>query len=105
MRTFISVPSRDLIASTGPSTASMVPRIRTVGAGCAQAMEANSEAVSSEAAKTRVIGEAIRGMAIPSQGRFADQSRRNTGRAELFRCMAFPSPLVGEGGTDEVRAG
>ena len=37
MRTFMSVPSRDLIDSIEPSTASMVPRIRTVGGCCAHA--------------------------------------------------------------------
>src|SRR3954466_10323726 len=88
MRTFMSVPSRDLIESVGPSTASMVPRMRTVGAGCAAASEVNKDAASSDAAKRRVIGEAVCGMAIPSRGRLADQSRRNTGNAELFQFMA-----------------
>ena len=31
IRTFMSVPSRDLIISIGPSTLSMVPRMRTGG--------------------------------------------------------------------------
>src|SRR4051812_33359577 len=69
MRTFMSVPSRDLIESTGPSTASMVPRIRTVGAGCARASDENSDAASSEAAKARVVGEAMYGMATLPRSR------------------------------------
>src|SRR6478736_5293268 len=36
----MSVPSRDLIDSIGPSTASMTPRMRTVGGCCADATEA-----------------------------------------------------------------
>src|SRR3954462_8145282 len=36
MFTFTSVPSRVLMARVLPSTLSMVPRMRTVGAGCAE---------------------------------------------------------------------
>src|ERR1700722_16180141 len=52
-RTFISAPSRDFTVSTGPSTASMAPRMRTAAGACADAAVANSDAATSEAAKAR----------------------------------------------------
>src|ERR1700675_4281719 len=53
----MSVPSRDLIDSMDPSTASMVPRMRTVGGVCANAAVATAETMASEA-----INEANFGM-------------------------------------------
>src|SRR5436309_5153757 len=44
MRTFISVPSRDLIDSIGPSTASMAPRMRTICGCCADTLDTNAAA-------------------------------------------------------------
>ena len=61
MRTFISAPSRDLTVSTGPSTLSMVPRMRTVGGCCAEAADPNTVTSASEAS-TRGINEDIFGM-------------------------------------------
>src|SRR5439155_6482592 len=49
----MSVPSRDLIDSIGPSTASMVPRIRTVGGCCADAADPSRVTKVSEAASIR----------------------------------------------------
>ena len=49
MRTFTSVPSRDLIASTAPSTASMVPRMRTDGGCWARAADPRAERIASVA--------------------------------------------------------
>src|SRR4029453_14153922 len=46
----MSVPSRELIDSVGKSTASMVPRIRTVGGCCAQAADPSRVTKASEAA-------------------------------------------------------
>ena len=46
----MSVPSRDLIDSVGRSTASMVPRMRTVGGCCAQAADPSRVTKASEAA-------------------------------------------------------
>src|ERR1700679_77004 len=66
MRTFMSVPSRDLIESMGPSTASMVPRMRTVGAGWAKAVVPRTDKIASEAS-ARGRNEDI-GMDFPSQG-------------------------------------
>src|SRR4051794_10021633 len=85
MRTFMSVPSRDLIDSIGPSTASIVPRIRTVGAGWAQASDENKEAASSDAAKERVIVGTICDMATLSRVRQADQFIANPEPCSLFR--------------------
>src|SRR5258708_5118607 len=66
MRTFVSVPSRDLIDSMAPSTASMVPRMRTGGGGCcAQAAVPNRTADISDAASTRGSSEEIVGMVFP----------------------------------------
>ena len=55
MRTFMSVPSRDLIDSMAPSTASMVPRIRTVGGCCAHAAVPSTVTKASEAASRREV--------------------------------------------------
>src|SRR6202035_3944128 len=66
MRTFMSVPSRDVIESMGPSTASMVPRMRTVGAGWAKAVVPRTDKIASEAS-ARGRNEDI-GMDFPSQG-------------------------------------
>src|SRR3954451_14231100 len=64
-RTFMSEPSRDLMLSIGPSTASMVPRIRTVGAGCAHAAVTTERTVS-DATSRRGINEKRFDMALPS---------------------------------------
>jgi len=53
--TFTSVPSRVLIPSMLPSTLSMVPRMRTVGACCAKADEARMETAAKEATSRRGI--------------------------------------------------
>src|SRR5215203_5529782 len=60
--TFTSVPSRVLMASVDPSTPSMVPRIRTVGAGgcCAHAAVTTVVATASE-----TINEANLGIGVP----------------------------------------
>src|SRR4051812_19590646 len=67
MRTFMSVPSRDLIISIAPSTLSMVPRMRTVGVGgcCAQAAVPTTDTVRT-AANARGSSEEIFGMAFSS---------------------------------------
>ena len=62
IRTFMSVPSRDFTVSIEPSTASMVPRMRTDGGCCAHATEANTARAVSDDATTRVIDEVICGM-------------------------------------------
>src|SRR5882724_11930423 len=80
IRTFMSVPSRDLIDSIGPSTASMVPRIRTVGVGgcCAQATVPNTVAKANEAASRRDV---VR-MAVSLC--FSASHNANTGKEYLF---------------------
>src|SRR5882724_1844127 len=66
MRTFMSVPSRDLIISMAPSTASIVPRIRTVGGCCAHATDPRMDTAVSEATSTRGNSEEILVMGFPS---------------------------------------
>src|SRR5689334_805777 len=94
--TFTSVPSRVLIASVLPSTASIVPRIR-VGAGacCAQADEARMEAAVNEATIRRGIHVVSFGIGNPS-GTGALIRNRNPERGGLFlhRSCHCPS-LVG----------
>src|ERR1700759_1292166 len=62
MLTFTSVPSRVLMLSVDPFTASMVPRIRTGGACCAQATVVRTETAASAAD----IQDVSFGMALPS---------------------------------------
>src|SRR6185437_11487597 len=50
MLTFISAPSRDFTVRTGPLTASMAPRMRTVAGACADAAVANRDEAASKAA-------------------------------------------------------
>src|SRR4249920_3103750 len=64
MRTFMSVPSRVLIISIGPSTLSMVPRMRTVGGCCAHDAEASTERTANEATNARGIQREIFGMGL-----------------------------------------
>src|SRR5215218_5718908 len=82
MRTFMSEPSRDLIDSTAPSTASMVPRIRTVGVGgcCAHAAAANRVTKANEAASRRVLFR----MAVSLSMSLIQSHQANTGREYLF---------------------
>src|SRR5258705_5326808 len=81
-RTFIPVPSRDFTASWEPSTASMVPRIRTVGDCCAHAGPSTDIAMS-EAVSTRDINDEIFGMAASSLGFSPPKGENNTAR-QLF---------------------
>src|SRR6202163_5147307 len=71
-RTFMSVPSRDLIISMAPSTLSMVPRMRTGGGCCAHATDASTDDASTDngsaAASARGINEEIPGMVFPFLG-------------------------------------
>src|SRR6202163_5137799 len=71
-RTFMSVPSRDLIISMAPSTLSMVPRMRTGGGCCAHATDASTDDASTDnvsaAASERGVNEEIPGMVIPFLG-------------------------------------
>src|SRR5882724_12495139 len=62
MRTFTSSPSRVLMVRSRPSTTSMVPRIRTVGACCAHATDPNIAMAASAAESVRDIDELIFGM-------------------------------------------
>src|ERR1700688_872366 len=80
--TFTSLPSRVLMLSVGPSTASMVPRMRTVGGCWAHAVDA-STAMSASDASARGSNEDSFGMVLSSLG-FFDQ-RQNTATAGLFR--------------------
>src|SRR6516165_992639 len=74
MRTFTSSPSRVLMVSTGPSTTSMVPRIRTGGGCWAQpadtkatddkATDARTDNAASDATRTR-SNDVILDMNIP----------------------------------------
>src|ERR1700681_373162 len=64
-RTFMSVPSRDLIISRAPSTLSMVPRMRTGGGCCAHATDASTDNVSAVAT---AFNEEIPGMVSPFLG-------------------------------------
>jgi hypothetical protein len=57
----------------GPSTVSMVPRMRTGGGCWAHATEANTDITVSEATSARGIHEEIFGMVIPS--RLIDESK------------------------------
>src|SRR5712671_1527862 len=89
MRTFMSVPSRDLIDNMDPSTASMVPRIRTVGGCCAHAAVPSRATKAIEAASRREFVSMC-----PSQDRFRQdgvQSIANTGREYLFHRLAYSS--------------
>src|ERR1700759_4129958 len=61
MLTFTSLPSRVLMLKVGPSTASMVPRMRTGGACCAQATVVRTDSAASAA----VIQDVSFGMALP----------------------------------------
>src|ERR1700722_3045286 len=67
-RTFMSAPSRDLIISIGPSTLSMVPRMRTVCGCWAHAADPSADITVSAATSVRGINEEIFGMTFPSQG-------------------------------------
>src|SRR5882724_5748048 len=59
MRTFTSSPSRVLMVRTGPSTTSMVPRIRTVGACCAHATDVRTDRAASDATTRGISDEAF----------------------------------------------
>src|ERR1700759_3996355 len=63
MLTFTSLPSRVLMLSVGPSTASMVPRMRTGGGCCAHATVVRTDA----AATAAVIQDVSFGMAHSPQ--------------------------------------
>ena len=84
MRTFMSVPSRDLIISMAPSTLSMVPRIRTGGGCCAHATDPSTDMTVSDATSARGSNEEILGMALSSQGCFWFLQRENTATSGLF---------------------
>ena len=85
MRTFISEPSRDFTVSTGPSTASMAPRMRTVAGACAHAAVANMDAAASEAASARGINDET--FMIVPLGILVDGSARNTPRLRAYSGM------------------
>ena len=68
MRTFMSVPSRDLIISVAPSTLSMVPRMRTGGGCCAHAADPSKDMTVSDAASRRGLHEEMFGMIVPFLG-------------------------------------
>src|ERR1700679_4133560 len=85
IRTFMSVPSRDLIASTGPSTLSMGPRMRTVGGCCAHATDANAD-ITVAATSARDIDEEIFGMTFPSKGVFTRLNRKPRDREAIPGC-------------------
>src|SRR6478735_12710955 len=82
-RTFMSAPSRDLIDSMGPSTASMVPRIRTVGGCCAHAAVPSRVTKVSEAANRRGHEEDFSMVFLPRC--IGAQLNANTARGYLFR--------------------
>src|ERR1700732_2209513 len=72
MRTFMSLPSRDFTVSKEPSTASMVPRIRTGGGCWAQAVDPSTDMTVSEAS-TRGNNEYF-GMVFSSQDLFRQRA-------------------------------
>src|ERR1035441_4506386 len=90
MRTFMSAPSRDFTVSRGPSTASMVPRIRTVGGCWAHATDPSMDRAVSEATSTRGINAEIFGMAVSSQGLFRQRAKHRSSEA-IPRSVAPPS--------------
>src|SRR5882672_12448931 len=94
IRTFMSVPSRDLIIRLAPSTLSMVPRIRTVGGCCAHAAVPNTDTIISEAASARGSDEEIFSMALSLTIFFRQRMEHHSGAA----IPSSPSPLAGEGG-------
>jgi hypothetical protein len=61
----MSVPSRDFTVSSGPSTTSMVPRMRTDGGCWADAADPSADTTAS-AASARGSNEDILGIAISS---------------------------------------
>src|ERR1700689_4925918 len=73
--TFTSLPSRVLMLSVGPSTASTVPRIRTVGGCWAHAVDASTVMSASDAANPRGASENMFGMVLPSLGAFSIKDR------------------------------
>src|SRR5947207_15190840 len=77
----MSVPSRDLIDSIGKSTASMVPRMRTVGGCCAQASVANRAARPSETASIRGHEEDFSMVFLPRCIWRPTQRKQRTGAA------------------------
>src|SRR5665647_474010 len=94
MRTFISAPSRAFTVSRDPSTASMVPRTRTVGGCCAHATPATTDIAVSEASSRRGSSEDIFGMVLFSQDFFSQDflsqktssaKRENTAHRTLFQ--------------------
>src|SRR5580700_1084175 len=97
MRTFISVPSRDLIISIGPSTLSMVPRMRT-GGGCwahaaevSTGMEVNTDRTVNEATNARGIHEEIFGMVFfPQRLWLSSATYGNTPRRRIYSGMTRP---------------
>src|SRR5665647_1390959 len=80
-RTFMSVPSRDFTVSSEPSTASMVPRMRTVGGCWAHAADPSTDMTVS-AASARGSNEDILSIAISSPC-FVNQ-KQNTAARGLF---------------------
>src|ERR1700675_773729 len=81
-RTFMSVPSRDFTVSSGPSTASMVPRMRTGGGRWGGTAEPSTDS-SASAASARGNNEDILGIAISSP--YSVDQRKNTAAPGLFR--------------------
>jgi hypothetical protein len=77
-RTFISLPSRDFTASKKPSTASMVPRIRTVGDCCVHASP-GTDITMSAASSTGDIDDEVFGMAASFQGFFPAKGEKHHG--------------------------
>src|SRR3982074_3197900 len=81
----MSVPSRDLIISMGPSTLSMVPRMRTGGGCCAHATDPSTDMTVSDAASMRGIDGENFNMVLPFLG-FSCQSGIH------FNCEVIPQP-------------
>src|SRR3954468_9337190 len=83
-RTFISAPLRDFTVSSGPLTASIAPRIRTVGVGWADAADAKRSIAASEATSARGRNEQILGMAVPPKVVFtkANVAKANVTKSE-----------------------
>src|SRR5581483_389127 len=90
--TFTSLPSRVLMPSIGPSTASMVPRMRTGGACCAQATVVRTDTAASAA----VIQDVSFDMALPLG--FLRPTLGNPGERGVFRVSpSFRDDATGSG--------
>src|SRR5512138_1333565 len=99
----MSLPSRDLIDSSAPSTASRVPRMRTVCGCCAEADVPSRVTKASEAASIRGDNEDF-SMDF-SQGELAPNATQ-TPRGRRYSTRNFlPSPLVAEGGAKRRMGG